>query len=150
MFVIHGHDVKARDELVKIISEAGFTPVLLKDQPMQGARTLIEKFEIWAPLCNYAIALMSPDDKTFNALKGRGDERFTARQNVFIELGWFMGQIGRERVYIVVKGSVDIPSDIVGVEVIRCKSRVAERAEDIKNMLTSNRKVRRILHGRAR
>src|ERR1043166_4555859 len=106
VFVIHGHDVKARDELVKIISEAGFTPVLLKDQPMQGARTLIEKFEIWAPLCNYAIALMSPDDKTFNALKGRGDERFTARQNVFIELGWFMGQIGRERVYIVVKGSV--------------------------------------------
>jgi predicted nucleotide-binding protein len=144
VFVIHGHDADAREELVEIISDAGFTPILLKDQAMQGAATIIEKFEQWAPQCNYAIALMSPDDKSFQDLKSKGDdERFRARQNVLIELGWFMAHLGRSRVYIVVKGNVEIPSDIVGVEVIRCKKKISERASQIKRVLAFTRALQR-------
>jgi predicted nucleotide-binding protein len=106
---------------------------------MQGAKTLIEKFERHASHCNYAIAIMSPDDKSFAALRKRGDERFRARQNVLIELGWFMAHLGRDRAYIVVKGNVEIPSDIVGVEVIRCNRRISECAAAIKSILLATR-----------
>jgi predicted nucleotide-binding protein len=110
--------------------------------PLTGSATIMEKFEAAAWRCNYAIALLSPDDKTFDKLKTKGDERFRARQNVLIELGWFMAHIGRDKVYIVVKGNVEIPSDIIGVEVIRCKSKIREKAEKIKNMLLSSIELR--------
>jgi predicted nucleotide-binding protein len=142
VFVIHGHDDEARQELVKIIAEAKFNPIVLQDMPLTGSATIMEKFEAAAWRCNYAIALLSPDDKTFDKLKTKGDERFRARQNVLIELGWFMAHIGRDKVYIVVKGNVEIPSDIIGVEVIRCKSKIREKAEKIKNMLLSSIELR--------
>ena len=143
VFVIHGHDKAALGELCKIIEESDFIPILLKEQPMKGATTLIEKFEGLAPQCNFAIALMSPDDKSFDALKHKGEsERFQARQNVLIELGWFMAHLGRERVYIVVKGDVDMPSDILGVEVFRCRRRVSETASQIRDVLKATRAVR--------
>jgi len=38
-----------------------------------------------------------------------------ARQNVIMELGWFMARLGRKRVVILHQGEVEIPSDISGV-----------------------------------
>jgi len=38
-----------------------------------------------------------------------------ARQNVILEIGYFLGKIGKERLRIIVKGDVDIPSDLQGV-----------------------------------
>ena len=62
-------------------------------EEVHGSTTLIEKFERVAVTCNYAVALLTPDDKQFEELTG--DDRFRARQNVLIELGWFMAHLGR-------------------------------------------------------
>ena len=41
--------------------------------------------------------------------------RTRARQNVILELGYFVGKIGRDRVCCLYKGDVELPSDIHGV-----------------------------------
>ena len=38
-----------------------------------------------------------------------------ARQNVVLELGYFVGKAGRNRVCALMRGGVEVPSDIVGV-----------------------------------
>jgi predicted nucleotide-binding protein len=153
VFVVHGHDESARRELTEIIRKASFNPIVLQDQPMEGSKTFIEKFERWAAECNYAIALMSPDDKSFEqkSFKTLSDgEKFRARQNVLIELGWFIANLGRDRVYIVVKGAVEIPSDIVGVEVIRCKKRITEKSKEIIEALDRTQSHERTIVRKAR
>ena len=60
------------------------------------------------------MVLLTPDDvgklkDEKSALKPR------ARQNVILELGFFLGMLGRERVCPLVKGDVETPSDYDGV-----------------------------------
>ena len=38
-----------------------------------------------------------------------------ARQNVLLELGYFLGKLGRDKVCALKKGEVDIPSDFAGI-----------------------------------
>ena len=37
------------------------------------------------------------------------------RQNVLLELGYFIGRLGRDRVCALKRGNVEIPSDFAGV-----------------------------------
>jgi len=43
------------------------------------------------------------------------DQRQRARQNVIFELGYFVAALGRGRVCLLLKGDVEIPSDLYGV-----------------------------------
>ncbi len=52
--------------------------------------------------------LLSPDDETT-----AGQRR--ARQNVILELGFFLGALGPDRVAALKKGDVETPSDFDGV-----------------------------------
>lgn len=123
IFLAHGTDNENRDQLLRALQSFGLDVVVLSREKVTGATTLIEKFERVANTCNYAVALLTPDDKHFEDLNG--DERYKARQNVLIELGWFMAHIGRENTFIVVVGDVDIPSDIVGIEVLMAGDSIA-------------------------
>lgn len=127
IFLAHGTDNEARDQLWSALEEFGLDVIVLSRETVTGAATIIEKFERVAKTCNYAVALLTPDDKHFEELSG--DERHKARQNVLIELGWFMAHIGRENTFIVVVGDVDIPSDIVGIEVLMAGDSVSDSKE---------------------
>ena len=62
----------------------------------------------------FAIILLTPDD--VGAPKDKQDElKPRARQNVVLELGYFMGKLGRERVCPLLKDEVEKPSDIDGL-----------------------------------
>lgn len=112
VFVVHGRDDAARDAVCRFIEKIGARPVVLVEQPNRG-RTVIEKFEDHADV-KFAIVLMTPDD--LGGLSGSPDSTSArARQNVILELGYFMGRLGRERFCILNKASVEIPSDILGV-----------------------------------
>ena len=134
VFVLHGTDSKSRDVLVHLLKANGLEPVVLAKEKVAGATTIIEKFERVGCTCNYAIALLTPDDKSFEQLTG--EERFRARQNVFIELGWFMAFLGRQNVYIVVVGDIEMPSDIVGIEVSRCNSTINGKSMKLKKFIS--------------
>jgi predicted nucleotide-binding protein len=38
-----------------------------------------------------------------------------ARENVWVEVGWFWGRLGRERIFLWLEDTVELPSDLQGV-----------------------------------
>ena len=57
---------------------------------------------------------LTPDD-VGNAKDASSNFNRRARQNVIMELGYFMGKLGRDRVCALYKGNVELPSDYQGV-----------------------------------
>ena len=112
VFVIHGHDEAARETVARFLEKLELQPVILHEQTNKG-RTIIEKFEDHADV-PFAVVLLTPDD--VGKLKDeKSDPKPRARQNVILELGFFLGRLGRERVCPLVKGDVETPSDYDGV-----------------------------------
>src|SRR5262249_117593 len=71
VFIIHGRDEAKWRELKDLIAiRFRLNPIVLLEQPDAGCRTVIEKFEHYAPMCSYAIAVFTPDDEvTFSGDK---------------------------------------------------------------------------------
>jgi hypothetical protein len=109
-FVVHGHDEGAREAVARFLERIGFEAVILHEQANQG-RTVIEKIEAHGDV-GFAVVLLSPDD--VGNVKG-GNPQPRARQNVLLELGYFIGRLGRSRVCALKRGEVEIPSDFGGV-----------------------------------
>ena len=61
----------------------------------------------------FAIVLLTPDDVGRALLEVI--EKPRARQNVILELGFFIGKLGRERVCALKTAELEIPSDFGGV-----------------------------------
>jgi hypothetical protein len=112
VFLVHGHDRAARHEVARFIEQLKLRVIILDEQPSQS-RTIIEKFEESAGEATFAVVLMTPDDIAGPAAAPSSATR--ARQNVIFELGYFAGKLGRDRVCVLRKGNVEIPSDLYGV-----------------------------------
>src|SRR5207248_6929906 len=93
VFVVHGHD-EVRHTVSELITGAGLQPVMLDGRPNRG-RTIIEKLEDHANT-SFAVVLLTPDDE--GRKKGSRRLRPRARQNVILELGYFLARLGRQRV----------------------------------------------------
>lgn len=112
VFVVHGHDDGTKETVARFLSKIDLEPVILHEQPNQG-RTIIEKFEAYSDVA-FAVVLFTPDDIGY-AVGKEADAKPRARQNVILELGFFMAALGRSHVCVLYKGGVDIPSDYSGV-----------------------------------
>src|SRR5258705_10894595 len=110
VFIVHGQDNAAREEVARFIAKAGLKPIVLHEQA-SGGRTVIEKLEHYSNV-GFAVVLLTPDD--LGGLAGEEPKR-RARQNVIAELFYFIGKLGRERVCALKRGELEIPSDIGGV-----------------------------------
>lgn len=112
IFVVHGRDDGAKETVARYLTKIDLHPVILHEQANQG-RTIIEKFEALKDV-DYAIVLFTPDDVGYPASEPT-QAKPRARQNVVLELGFFMAALGRKRVCVLYKGNVEIPSDYAGV-----------------------------------
>ena len=112
VFVVHGHDVAAREAMARFLEKIGLEAIILHEQPDQG-RTIIEKFEDYASEVAFAVVLLTPDDLAGAIDSSSPSTR--ARQNVIFELGYFVGKLGRGRACLLKKGKIEIPSDLYGV-----------------------------------
>jgi predicted nucleotide-binding protein len=110
IFLVHGHDEGTLHEIARFLERLGQDVVVLREQPNQG-RTIIEKFEDYGDV-GFAVVLLTPDDTGGPA---GGEIKPRARQNVVLELGYFLGRLGRMRVCALYRGDVEIPSDYSGV-----------------------------------
>lgn len=112
VFIVHGHDDGLKETVARCLHQLNLEPVILHEQPNRG-RTIIEKFEAYSDVA-YAVVLFTPDD--IGHAVGRPDEaKHRARQNVVLELGYFMAALGRDKVCVLYKSGVDVPSDYSGV-----------------------------------
>lgn len=110
VFIVHGHDEGARETVARFLERLGFQSIILHEQANQG-RTVIEKVEAHGEV-GFAVVLLTPDDE--GCVKG-GIPEPRARQNVLLELGYFLGRLGRHKVCALKRGNVEIPSDFAGV-----------------------------------
>jgi predicted nucleotide-binding protein len=116
IFLVHGRDNAAKHGVARFVqSVTGITPIILAEQPNLG-QTIIEKFERHALNVSFAIVLLTADDE--GGLKNAHDLKPRARQNVVLELGWFIGAIKRENVAILCEPEVELPSDTLGLAYI--------------------------------
>ena len=129
VFVIHGRDLGTRDTVASFLRKLDLEPVILAEQPNRG-RTVIEKFEEHVQ-DDFAVALLTPDD-----VGGLSNDELQprARQNVIFEFGYCIGKFGRGRVFALVKGEPEIPSDYSGVLYIPMDERGAWKMELIREM----------------
>ncbi|MET4728547.1 hypothetical protein ABIE09_002357 [Lysobacter enzymogenes] len=110
VFIVHGHDEAAREKVARFLERAGLEAIILHEQANRG-RTIIEKVEAHSDV-GFAVVLLTPDDE--GCVKG-GTPTPRARQNVLLELGYFVGLLGRDRVCALKRGELEIPSDFSGV-----------------------------------
>jgi predicted nucleotide-binding protein len=113
VFLVHGHDERALHEVARFLERLQQDVVVLREQPNSG-RTIIEKFEEYSDVA-FAVVLLTPDDLGGQASDAVEKLRLRARQNVVLELGYFLGRLGRKRVCALYQDNVDIPSDYSGV-----------------------------------
>ncbi len=116
IFIVHGHSRKTEVELF-LRNVTGQRPVILADKAAKG-RTIIEKFEQESDGSGYAVVLLTSDDLGRSNAAHEEELLPRARQNVVLELGYFIGKLGRDRVAALYDDGVELPSDYRGVEFI--------------------------------
>jgi predicted nucleotide-binding protein len=139
-FIVHGRSLDIRDDLRRLLTDSGLSVLVLDEQPWFG-RTVIEKFEEVAADVDVVFVVLTGNDVIHDA-DGRIERH--ARQNVFVELGYFMGRFTRDAGKIVLLATADvaIPSDLHGVGMIDISNGVETAFPSIQRELT------RLDHGR--
>ena len=130
VFVVHGRDHHFKDGLVYLLRSLDFDPIVLQDEPSKSL-TVMEKLERDTESIGFGFVLYTSDD--ISHLPNQ-PERYRARQNVVFEHGLLIGLLGRERTCALIKGDVEIPSDIQGV--------LHEHVDDVKQ---ESLKIARVL-----
>lgn len=112
VFVVHGHDFALKEQVARFLERGGLTAVILHEQP-SGGRSILQKVDHFADV-KFAVVLLTPDD-----IGGKANEpdvlRPRARQNVVLELGFFLGRLGLTNVHCLYLGDVEIPTDYSGI-----------------------------------
>lgn len=122
IFVVHGHNDAIKEATARLVEQLGLKPTILHEQANKG-RTIIEKFESHAGNAGFAVILLTADDVGRKKLDQVSSELPRARQNVILELGFFLGALGRSRVCALYEKGVELPSDFLGVAFIEIDER---------------------------
>jgi predicted nucleotide-binding protein len=111
VFIVHGHNNEVKINVARTLEKLGLNPIILHEQANSG-KTIIEKFEEHSNV-GFAIILLTDDDLG----KAKKDENLNprARQNVILELGYFIGKLGRNKVCPLYTKGVELPSDLYGL-----------------------------------
>lgn len=118
VFVVHGHDEEAREQLELILHKLDLDPFVLINKGGSGL-TIIEALEREIGpgdgRSRFGIVLMTPDDVGYSEAEGEEAAQPRARQNVVLEMGMLLSAFGRENVAILKRGHMEVPSDANGI-----------------------------------
>lgn len=114
VFIVHGRDDAAKQEVARFITELGLVPIILHEQASAGM-TIIEKIERYTNDADFALVLYTACDQGRGVHEKNVSPQFRARQNVVFEHGYLMAKLGRENVCALVKDTIETPNDISGV-----------------------------------
>lgn len=103
IFIVHGHDMEARDQLELALRRLGLEPFILINTS-GGGKTIIEALEGQIGRdysSDFGIVLMTPDDFGYSKTDGAEKTEPRARQNVILEAGMLLSSLTRTRMAIV-------------------------------------------------
>ncbi len=111
VLIVGGSSDGSYNAIARIIRKLGLQPIVFDEQP-NGGWTSVEKLEAYADI-DFVIVLLTSDDK--GAPKDKlCDLKPRTCQNVISRLSYFWGALGRDRICILRKGDIELPSDIDG------------------------------------
>jgi predicted nucleotide-binding protein len=140
VFVVHGHDHTAREQLELVLHRLGLDPFVLANTGGGGlslAEALEKEIGPRPGQCRFGIVLLTPDDMGFSKADGPDKAEPRARQNVVLEMGMMLAAIGRPNVAILKKGHLEVPSDIQGIIYIGFNDHVREAVPKLVDRLNS-------------
>lgn len=116
IFIVHGHDEEMKQSVARTLEKLDLKPIILHEQPNEG-RTVIQKFSDHSDVSSFAVVLLSPDDMAYSKIDGSENIKTRARQNVILEMGYFLGKLRIKNVVALHKSEEDfeLPSDYAGV-----------------------------------
>jgi predicted nucleotide-binding protein len=115
IFLVHGHALERLHEVARFIEKVSDHEVVILHEKADRGRTLIEKFEHNAQSAAHAVVLLTADDVGRPASAEDSESRPRGRQNVVLELGFFLGKLGRNHVTVLEDPGIEEPSDIRGI-----------------------------------
>jgi predicted nucleotide-binding protein len=147
LMIVHG---RSNDRMVleDILNTQDIKEPIVLQERFKPGQTIPEVFEREALQADAALVLFTPDDEASTLLNPAGEplssadlcKRARARQNVSLEYGWFWGRLGRDRVLLLMKGELELPSDLVGLRYesytnspSECMNSVVKFVERIRN-----------------
>jgi len=136
LMIIHGRSPdrdSLKDYLLKHVAK-----VIVLAKEFAPTDPIPLKFERFASSVDGAIALLTPDDAGGLAADPAAVAP-RARENVWVEVGWFWGRRGRTKLLLLKKGEVTIPSDLGNVEHWEYRSDPEERHVEIQKFITTLR-----------
>lgn len=132
VLIIHGRGDTGEELRKRVATEAkkkasileGLAVPVIMNLRGKGALSVPDVFETLGSSVSAAIAIVTADDiggfarsdkpggSEFSARELRLKAR--ARENIWVEVGWFWGRLGRSRVFIWLKEHVELPTDLHG------------------------------------
>jgi predicted nucleotide-binding protein len=133
VFIVHGRNNEAKQEVARFIEVIGLETIILHEQASAGM-TIIEKIERYSNDADFALILYTPCDLGRGVHESSIPPRNRARQNVVFEHGYLMAKLGRENVCALVKGDIETPNDISGVVYVGFDTQGAWKLEVAKEL----------------
>ena len=133
VYIMHGSDMTnafmLKDMLIKMKIEARFL-----SEDASGSKTLREMLDDSKSRACFVLVLLTPDD-VIRIRRWRTQRQ--PRPNVLIELGYYLGHLGKDRVVMVCQRDVHdaMPSDLKGIRVAMFDRQVKEAMGEIQNEL---------------
>ncbi|MCD6181743.1 MAG: nucleotide-binding protein [Candidatus Cloacimonetes bacterium] len=103
ILLLHDDDSEASKEILTLLHKNYLQPIILKEYANAG-KTIINEIES-DPRIQYAIAVLSPQATPQSPAPRMID------QNLILELGIFIGRLGRKRVSAIIEGDPLLPRD---------------------------------------
>lgn len=119
IFIVHKQRDAMKDSISRFINLLELKPIVLNEQVDSG-KTFIEKFLHYSNV-GYAIILITPEEIVWEKNIDNEFSNFQASQDVIFQLGYFVGKLGRDRVFIIYdddnidKPKFKLPSDLSGI-----------------------------------
>lgn len=103
VFIVRGYDTGAREAVAQFVEEIDFRAIML-DDPAQQGRTIMEQVEAHGE-ADFAIVLLAPSDLGS-----------APSLHILMELGYFLGRLGRTKVCaLAIDSAMNLPADLAGV-----------------------------------
>lgn len=114
VFVVHGNNDKLKFSVTQFLQKLQLSSVVLNEHPNSGL-AFVENIEKHANDCYFAIVLLTGDEVGGERGAPESDLTIRARQDVILELGYFIGYLKRGHVAVIYEPGVDIPKEYGGI-----------------------------------
>jgi predicted nucleotide-binding protein len=115
VFVAYEKEDEVSSDVIQILQKLELEPIILHEESNRQ-KTILEKIECYPPV-SFAVVILSPDDLVYPKEGTLDQAKFRAAQSVILELGYFLGKLGKQNVVAIYKKEENfkVPTDITCV-----------------------------------